>query len=64
MKKTILLISTAILLIMTGCKSQKDNNLPRIAIAGIAIESSTIDMVNPLLTLEGLKAVYQMNSIV
>ncbi len=41
MKKTILLISAAILLIMTGCKSQKDNNLPRIAIAGIAIESST-----------------------
>ena len=30
----------------------------------ISAESSTIDIVNPLLTLEGLKAVYELNSIV
>ncbi|MDD4697454.1 MAG: M81 family metallopeptidase, partial [Fermentimonas sp.] len=41
MKKIILVISVAILLILTGCKSQNNNELPRIAIAGIAIESST-----------------------
>lgn len=41
MKKIILVISVAIILILTGCKSQNNNELPRIAIAGIAIESST-----------------------
>ncbi|MDD4777655.1 MAG: M81 family metallopeptidase [Fermentimonas sp.] len=41
MKKIILVITAGVLLILTGCKSQNNNELPRIAIAGIAIESST-----------------------
>ena len=43
-----------------------DDDIKVVATGGmakfIAYESSTIDKVNPLLTLEGLKAVYQMNS--
>ena len=41
MKKIILVVSVTVILILTGCKSQNSNELPRIAIAGIAIESST-----------------------
>lgn len=42
MKKLFLAFSAAILLITAGCQnSQKSKELPRIAIAGIAIESST-----------------------
>ncbi|NLL66449.1 MAG: type III pantothenate kinase [Clostridiaceae bacterium] len=45
-----------------------EDNVKVVATGGmanlIATESSMIDEVNPLLTLEGLKAVYQMNSIV
>lgn len=41
MKKIFLVISIGCLLILTGCNSQGNKELPRIAIAGIAIESST-----------------------
>ena len=49
-------------------KEMKEDNIRVVATGGmanlIASESTMIDEVNTLLTLEGLKAIYQMNSIV
>ena len=47
MNKTHLLIAFCLLLILTGCKSQQQKKSPRIAIAGLGIESSTF---SPALT--------------
>jgi type III pantothenate kinase len=49
-------------------KEMSGDNIKVVATGGmanlIASESTMIDEVNTLLTLEGLKAIYQMNSIV
>ncbi len=41
MKRNIFLIVIAALLVLSGCQNNSEKELPRIAIAGIAIESST-----------------------
>ena len=46
-------------------KEMGEENIKVVATGGMAklisTESSTIDVVNPLLTMEGLRAIYDMN---